>query len=348
MDKYQTYIEQIFERNYLTNQGPCVEALQKKLAEYLEVDYLLLVSNGTQALHVAYAVMGIKNVITTPFTFAATPGSLAFQNIDFRFSDIDESTFNLCPQQIKQQDLVWADAILPVHVFGNPCDVESIQRLAQLHNLKVIYDAAHCFGSKYDIGSLLKYGDCATLSLHATKLFHCVEGGAVIFKCKADFERAKQLINFGQNTQNIPVSAGTNAKLSEVHGAMGLALFEHVNEILAHRQQLFEYYCGKLVGVVKLQQWHPLGKPNGAYMPVLLGSEALLESVQKCLSNQGIQTRRYFYPSLNSVTSYRHNSKMPISDDISSRVLCLPMYYDLTKVDVDIICDALQIAIKNY
>nr|WP_194709941.1 DegT/DnrJ/EryC1/StrS family aminotransferase [Pseudoalteromonas sp. S16_S37] len=345
---YQSHISDIFQRNWLTNNGPCVEMLTEKLKGYLGVEHLLLVANGTLALHVAYQTMSITKTITTPFTFAATSGALRLQNIQMRFSDVCDKTFNLDPKKVKEQDLEWADSLVPVHVFGNPCDVNAIQSLAEKYNLKVIYDAAHCFGSEYQGQSLLNFGDCATLSLHATKMFHSVEGGAIIFKHQADFEKAKKIINFGQNQSQLPVLVGTNAKMSEMHAAMGLSVFESVDLIMSHRRALQQEYIKQLTEYVDLQE-HAIGAEfNGAYMPTLLKNQDELLYLKQKLEDNGIQTRRYFYPCLSDLDTYAKSVAMPNARSISSRILCLPMYYDLSFEDVGIICNIVKSILTNF
>ncbi|ASD68137.1 DegT/DnrJ/EryC1/StrS family aminotransferase [Pseudoalteromonas piscicida] len=348
LDLYQKQITEIFARNRLTNKGPCEAELVEKLKAYLGVEHILLVANGTMALHIAYQVMGITKAITTPFTFAATLGSLRMQNIATRFSDICPNTFNLDPSKLDSADLEWADALVPVHVFANPCDVEAINRIAEQYQLKVIYDAAHCFASKYKGESLLKYGDCATLSLHATKLFHTVEGGAVIFKHRSDLEKAQKIINFGQNEQQIPVLIGTNAKMSEMHAAMGLCVFNHIDDILAHRVELFNRYKYRLKGLLNFQHWKSNTSTNGSYLSVLFNSEHELLYVREHLESIGIQTRRYFFPDLNELKLYTEYRDLPCSKSISRTILCLPMYYELRLKDIDYICDNIIVLLNKF
>ncbi len=348
-EAYSARIEDIFERNYLTNNGPVLQELEQKLADYFKVPYLLLVSNGTLAIQVALMALEVKGkVITTPFSFAATSSTLSALSIDPIFSDIDRETLNLDPKAISTDALKSASAILPVHVYGNACDVKTLEALAQEHQLKVIYDAAHTFGAEYDGKPLLAYGDAATISLHATKIFHTVEGGAVAFKNKADYEKAKQLINFGFDANNMPNLVGINAKMSEIHAAMGLSLFEHVESITSHRAQLAAQYINNLKGHVSFPFFTETCKPNGAYAPIILNNEAELETLQAHFASLEIQTRRYFYPSLSLVECYKGAGETPIANDICSRVLCLPMYYELSFEQVDYICDTVIDFLKQY
>lgn len=351
---YTAQIAAVFERNWLTNNGPYLQQLEQQLAEYFNVEYLLLVANGTLALQVAFAALNINtnkknSVLTTPFSFAATASSLCFAGITPKFIDIDPATYNINIANASDEQLSQASAILGVHVFGNPCDVNAIEQVAKQHNLKVIYDAAHAFASNLNGESVLRYGDAATLSLHATKLFHSVEGGAIIFKHKADYLKAKQLINFGFDAQQFPEFIGINAKMSEMHAAMGLSVFKSLEHITAQRRALTARYAERLTAIagVELQQWHDSGQNNGAYMPILLNSEAVLVQVQKVLTEHGVQTRRYFYPSLSLVPAYGMQGSTPIANNISERILCLPMYTDLTLDGVDEICQHLVTAL-NY
>lgn len=351
---YTAHVNAIFERNWLTNNGPCLQQLEQQLAEYLNVEHLLLVANGTLALQVAFAALDIsgKNkatALTTPFSFAATASSLCFAGITPEFIDIDPTTYNINIANASDEQLNRASAIVGVHVFGNPCDVAKLEQVANKHKLKVIYDAAHAFASNLSGQSVLQHGDAATLSLHATKLFHSVEGGAVIFKHKADYLKAKQLINFGFNAQQFPEFIGINAKMSEMHAAMGLCVLEHIEHITSWRCKLAKRYTELLepVKAIQLQAWHEGGGNNGAYMPVVFESQDTLLKVQAALSNAGVQTRRYFYPSLSKVPAYGMHGNTPIANSISERVLCLPMFTDLTLEGVDEICNHLITALKT-
>jgi len=344
--KYKAYIDDVFERNWLTNNGPLVQLLEKRLAKYLGVDHLLLVANGTLALQVAYAALDVKgDVLTTPFSFAATASSLCWQGLKPSFVDIDADSFNLDMRAITSECAQSASALLAVHVFGNPCQLELIDQVAQQYNLKVIYDAAHAFASTFNNESVLNYGDASTLSLHATKLFHSVEGGAIIFKNQADYNKAKQLINFGFDSDNHPQYVGINAKMSEFHAAMGLAVLDDIEHITRQRKALVNYYHQQLGGIIQLQTWHQQGERNGAYMPVIFDSEQQLLAVSEQLLAEGIQTRRYFYPCLSQVSAYGMKGHTPVGNDISARILCLPMYTDLQLTDVEFICEKLKQAL---
>ena len=253
IDVYKSYIEQIYKNEWLTNNGPLVQKLEKQLESYLGVKNLLLVANGTLALNLAYKLLDIKGeVVTTPFSFVSTTSSLIWDSIKPIFVDIDAETMNLNPNLLHSRITSRTTAILPVHVFGNPCDVESIQATANKYKLKVIYDAAHAFGVKYKGQSILNYGDISTLSFHATKLFHTIEGGALIIKDDALYEKAKRMINFGLHGSDI-TCLGSNLKMNEFEAAMGLAILEDMDAIVDSRKKIWEYYYSNLINHFQLQ-----------------------------------------------------------------------------------------------
>ncbi|MFD1007295.1 DegT/DnrJ/EryC1/StrS family aminotransferase [Oceanisphaera ostreae] len=342
-EKLNKYIDGIYERQWLTNNGELVQELTRRLESYLGVENLLLVSNGTLALQVAYHTLGLRDqvavqqpeAITTPFTFIATASSLKWEGVEPVFVDIDPDTWCMDPANIEAAITPNTKAIVPVHVFGNACEVEAIDDIAQRYNLKVIYDAAHAFGVKYKGESLLKHGDAATLSFHATKLFHTGEGGAIVFKRKEDLERARKMINFGINGPETIEELGINAKMNELQAAMGLCVLDEMEENLAARANVWHRYEQALANSVQLQ-----GKPdaldyNHAYFPVMFNTEEQAVRVAATLKEHDVLARRYFYPSLESVDFLGSMQEKPtISKDIASRILCLPVYYGLSDEDV--------------
>ncbi|MCC2614816.1 DegT/DnrJ/EryC1/StrS family aminotransferase [Aestuariibacter halophilus] len=346
--RYQSYLDDIYARTWLTNNGPLVQELETRLAEYLGVEHLLLVANGTLALQVAFRTFGLEEgeAITTPFTFAATPGALRWQNLQPRFADICPDSLNIAPDCVENLITETTRAIVPVHVFGNPCDVERLSTIAQRHGLKVIYDAAHAFACQYKGQTVLQHGDAATLSLHATKMFHCVEGGAIIFKEREALEKARQLINFGFDRHNVPAHVGINAKMSELHAAMGLAMLDIFPEILAHRQALMQAYQQQLSGWVTFQEWSKDSRNNGAYAPIILPSEAHVFAVMDALQAVNIQSRRYFYPNLAEVSVYGDEGICPTSADISRRILCLPLFANMTFEEVSTVSETVKKALS--
>lgn len=335
-EKLNQYIDGIYERNWLTNNGPLVQELTQRLESYLGVENLLLVSNGTLALQVAYHALGITaadkpEAITTPFTFIATANSLKWQGVEPVFADIDADTWCLEPAKIEDKITANTKAIVPVHVFGNACDVEAIDTIAQKHNLKVIYDAAHAFGVTFKDKSLLTYGDAATLSFHATKLFHSIEGGAIVFKHKEDLERAKKAINFGIVGPEEIDSLGINAKMNEFQAAMGLCVLDELENNLSSRSAVWNTYAEALGTQFQLQKIHPGVQYNYAYFPVVFDTAEQATQVLNALKENDVIARRYFYPSLDTVDYFQIEKHQPLSKDIANRILCLPIYSGINK-----------------
>jgi len=342
-EKLYKYIDGIYDRHWLTNNGVLVQELTKKLEGYLGVENLLLVSNGTLALQIAYRALGIADskrttipeAITTPFTFIATASSLKWEGVQPVFTDIDSDSWCLNPEEIEAAITPNTRAIVPVHVFGNACDVEAIDSIAARHNLKVVYDASHVFGVRFKQQSLLSYGDAATLSFHATKLFHTIEGGAIIFKYKEDLERAQKLINFGITGPESIEGLGINAKMNEFQAAMGLCVLDEIVANLDARAAVTKYYDEHLPSSLQRQKLHPAASQNHAYMPVVFESETQALAVLNRLSESGITSRRYFYPSLDQVElGMGTRQTMYVSRDIASRILCLPIYANLQARDL--------------
>lgn len=333
-EKYQKHVDDIFESSWVTNNGVKLQELEKRLAEYLGVKNLILVSNGTVALEIAYRTLGIKDfAITTPFSFVATTSSLVTNGIKPIFVDIDKNTYNIDSTKIEDSITKNTSAIVPVHVFGNPCDVEKIDEIAKKYDLKVIYDAAHAFDVKYKGESVLNWGDISTLSFHATKLFHTIEGGALIINDDKLVQKARYLINFGiQNAESIP-ELGTNAKMNEFEAAMGLCVLDEMENIKSSRKGIVQTYRKELDGYVQFQEINPDVEINNSYFPIVLKSEAELLEVQKALNNENIYPRRYFYPSLDTLDYIEPKQIMPISRDISKRIMCLPCYPGL-EIDI--------------
>ena len=326
MSRYLKYIERCYENNQLTNNGPLVQELKARLEEYLGVQNLLLVANGTLALQIAYKVLGVSGkAITTPFTFVATSSSLRWEGIEPVYADIDAQSLDLSPEKVLEVIDPDVTALVPVHVYGNPCDVEAFDRIAKEHGLKVIYDAAHAFGVRLNGKSILQWGDAATLSFHATKVFHTVEGGAIIFKKREDYERACRLINFGYEDGEV-VDEGINAKMSEFHAAMGLSMLDEIETVLAKREEVHQRYYEALKDHFEMPVWNEGATRNYAYFPVLFPSEDVLLKTQERLNEAGIFPRRYFYPSLDALGHNQSDGENAISRDRASRVLCLPMY----------------------
>lgn len=332
IEKYQGYLQGIWERAHLTNNGPLLIELEQKLKEYFAAKHFIFLNNGTSALQIAIKGFALKGeIITTPFSYVATTSSIVWENCEPVFADIDEKTLTIDAGQIEKLITPKTSAILATHVYGIPCAIEAIHKIAAKHGLKVIYDAAHAFGVNYKGKPLTSYGDVSTLSFHATKLFHTIEGGALITQDENAAHRFSYLRNFGHKGSEDFWGMGINAKNSEFHAAMGLCVLPYVDEIIKKRRALSELYDEQLI-----RQKLPVIRPsiptgtdyNYAYYPVIFESEKVLLSVRDALNAEFIYPRRYFYPSL-STLNYVKKYKVPVSEDISRRVLCLPLYYEL-------------------
>lgn len=343
------YLTQVNKSGWYTNFGPLHQLLTERLEKYLGVENLLLVSNGTLAIQVACKTLNINSAITTPFSFVATTSSLLWQDIETAFSDIDAKSYNLCSKALDQaltQDNHY-DGIVATHVYGNPCDVESLAKVADKHNKKIVYDAAHAFGVKVGDESVLNFGDATTLSFHATKVFHTVEGGAIIFKHKADYEKAKQLINFGIQANGNLGEPGINAKLNEYQCAVGLTLLDQIEQVIEHRAALFNLYYEELKDIVEMPQWHDKANFNGAYMPIYIADKTLQQNVIDALAKQNIQSRRYFTPSLDSAYPEQKSFGCDVSRKIAGGVLCLPLHAGISVEDVYQVTKAIKIVITQ-
>ncbi len=353
-EKLNRYIDSIYERNWLTNNGPLVQELTRRLKNYLGVENLLLVTNGTLALQVAYRALGISGqlhrerteAITTPFTFIATASSLKWDGVEPVFADIDPDTWCLDPANIEATITPNTRAIIPVHVFGNACDIGAIDDIARTHNLKVIYDASHAFGVKYNGESLLKHGDAATLSFHATKLFHTGEGGAIVFKRKEDLERAKKMINFGITGPECVEELGINAKMNELQAAMGLCVLDEMEANLKARAAMWHRYEQALSRPLQLQAKPEALDYNYTYFPVVFESEEQAVRVAETLKENGVLARRYFYPSLDAVKCLGSEADQPVSKDIASRILCLPIFDKLSEAEQQDIINLIEAGLR--
>jgi dTDP-4-amino-4,6-dideoxygalactose transaminase len=346
--RYQTYIDGIWERQWLTNNGPIVNELELRLKEYLDTKHMLFLGNGTIALQIAIKALALKGeIITTPFSFVATTSSIVWEGCTPVFVDIDPNTLNIDPKKIEAAVTANTSAIIATHVYGNPCDIESIDAIAKKYNLKVIYDAAHAFGTLFKGKSIFTYGDISTASFHATKLFHTVEGGAVFTSDPDLLKRMAYMRNFGYDGPEKLSVVGINGKNSEFHAAMGLCVLSEINEILKRREEQCEYYNAVLKDLnVKRPIIHSDTEYNHAYYPVIFESEekALMSKGQLELKN--ILTRRYFYPSL-SALDYVKKFETPVADTIAKSILCLPLYHTLSKEEQDMIARIL-LRTQNY
>jgi len=339
LEEYQEMLAGVWQREWITNHGPLVNELELKLKEYLNVQHLLFLSNGTVALQVAIKALELKGeIITTPYSYVATTSSIVWEGCSPVFVDVDAATFNINPSLIEQAITPATCAILATHVYGNPCNVEAIDAIAKKHNLKVIYDAAHAFGVTVKGKSIFEYGDISTSSFHGTKLFHTAEGGAVFTKEPELLRKMSLLRNFGHTS---PVSfdgIGINGKNSELHAAMGLCNLKYIPGILDKRKEQSLYYHTRLKGLKCVwQSLHPDCSYNYSYYPVILESEEILLRTLEQLQYNQVIARRYFFPSL-STLAYVKNQPCPVSEDLAKKALCLPLYHTLAKEEQDMIC----------
>lgn len=337
-EEYTKYINQIWKRNWLTNNGPLVNRLEFELKEKLNLENLLFINNGTTALQIAINSLElIGEIITTPFSYIATTSSIVWEKCKPVFVDIDPDTFNIDPNLIEQAITDRTSAILATHVFGNPCEIEAIQNIATKNNLKIIYDGAHCFGVEYKGKSILEYGDISTLSFHATKIFHTIEGGAVISNDKALMQKMAFKRNFGHNGPEKFEEVGINGKNSEFHAAMGLCNIKYIDSILKKRKQQYQYYKMSLKKLnCKFQIIQSQTLYNYSYFPIIMRSHKQLLLTKAYLERKNIYPRRYFSPSLSKLP-YVFKTNTPISDSISTRILCMPLYHTLTYEEIDLI-----------
>jgi dTDP-4-amino-4,6-dideoxygalactose transaminase len=338
--EYEAYLSRIWKTQWLTNMGSLSCELEDRLKAYLGVKNLLYVTSGTIALQLAIKALELKaEVITTPFSFIATTSSIVWEGCKPVFVDIDEQSLNIDPAKIERAITDQTTAILATHVYGNPCNVEAVSRIAHKHGLNVIYDAAHAFGVQLNDESIFNQGDISICSLHATKLFHSAEGGLLMTKNARLLEKLDFMRNFGFDGPTAFAELGINGKNSEFHAAMGLANLKYIQDIHKKRERLTQRYHQMLQsGTVRIPKRHPEASENYSYYPVIFESEAMTLKCFGALKENEIYARRYFYPSLTKASPYVTTEKMPVTDDIAKRVLCLPLYYDLTVQDVDRIC----------
>lgn len=340
--EYSALLKRAWDKEWITNNGELVQELEQKLKEYLGVKHLLFTTNGTVVLQMALKAYNITGeIITTPFSYVATTNAILWENCTPVFIDINPRTFCIDENKIEAAISENTQAILATHVYGMPCNVEKIEKIASKYQLRVIYDGAHAFGCTYKGKALLAYGDISTCSFHATKIFHTVEGGCII--CSDD-ELAKKLMlyrSFG-HTGDEYFSIGINAKNSEFHAAMGLAVLPHLSNIIKERRDIFLHYNSRLRDVVTVLNYcHDGFDYNYSYYPVLFKDEETLQRVKQALLDQGVNARRYFYPSLNKLPYIYNSSKCQNSEEVSSKVLSLPLYVGLTEPERELIIEIL-------
>ena len=343
--EYEAVLSRAWNTGWMTNRGVLVQELEAKLQTYLGTTNIIAMTNGTLPLQIAIKALGLKGeIVTTPFSYVATTSSIVWEGCTPVFVDVHSEYLTIDETKIEAAITPRTSAILATHVFGNPCDIEAIESIAKKHNLKVIYDAAHCFGVTYKGVSIFNYGDVSTCSFHATKLFHTGEGGALF--CKPNyFETMYSHHNFGHDGPENFHSLGVNAKMSEPQAAMGLAVFPYMNTILEERKKVVDAYNNVFINSgLQLMKIREYTSWNYSYYPVIFKDENQLLKVKQALESVSIFPRRYFYPSLNTLP-YVEKHTMEVSESISSRVLCLPLYVGLEqkylKQIVDIIKESL-------
>lgn len=353
LQEFVPYLEKIWDRKILTNGGPLHQQLEEALCSYLGVQHLSLFTNGTVALVTALQSLGIRGeVITTPFSFVATAHSLLWNGIEPVFVDIDPITLNIDPLKIEAAITERTQAILPVHVYGTPCDYSAIDAIARRHKLKVIYDAAHAFGVKDAQGSVLQHGDLSVLSFHATKVFHTFEGGAIVSKNIAAKHHIDHLKNFGFVDEVTVVEPGINGKMSEICAAMGVLQLAYVDQVISSRKCLSTRYRDLLSNIPVLRCLPEANgyEPNFAYFPVFVENNekfSLRDSLYAWLQKQNIFSRKYFYPLIAEFPMYRNIpsaqiSNLPNAYALSRNVLCLPLFPEMTAADQDRVISAVH------
>lgn len=335
-DEYNSFLTRAWDKIWLTNRGELTLELESKLKKHLNINNIIITNNGTIPLQIALKLLGNQGeIITTPFSYVATTSAIIWENCTPVFVDIDPEHLSIDETKIEAAITPKTTAILATHVFGNPCHITVIESIAAKHNLKVIYDAAHCFGVNYNNQSVFNYGDVSTCSFHATKIFHTGEGGA-LFSNDADLHHKLYYShNFGHDGPLDFHGLGINAKISELQSAMGLAVYNHIEEIFSERKKVVDFYNSTLyfdkLKTIKIREntdW------NYSYYPIIFENEAILLKTMEALNTNGIFPRRYFYPSLNTI-HFVAGPEMPISESIAARILCLPLYVGLTTHDLE-------------
>jgi dTDP-4-amino-4,6-dideoxygalactose transaminase len=352
LQEFVPYLEKIWDSRILTNGGPFHLQLEEALCEYLGVEHLALFTNGTIALVTALQALRITGeVITTPYSFVATSHSLLWNGIKPVFVDIHPDTLNLDPAKIEVAITPQTTAIMPVHCYGHPCNMDAIQKIADNYNLKVIYDAAHAFGVQIENGSVLKYGDLSVLSFHATKVFNTFEGGAIVCPDAKTKQRIDHLKNFGFVDEVTVVAPGINGKMSEINSALGLLQLQYFEHALARRKEIDLVYREMLADVKGIRCLESSGETvaNYAYFPILVDEEYTIDrdALYQKLKEQGIFARRYFFPLISSFPMYRglasaHQDNLPVATDAALKVLCLPIYPDLTSDEQSRVIDIIR------
>lgn len=344
LDDYSKQLQRVWNNEWLTNRGELVKELEKLIISSLGTSKMFLTTNGTIPLQIALKILGNQGeIITTPFSYVATTSTIVWENCTPVFVDIDPQHLTIDETKIEKAITEKTTAILATHVFGNPCNVEEIERIAKIYGLKVIYDAAHCFGVNYNGQSLFNYGDLSTCSFHATKVFHTGEGGAIFSNDESIYNKAFYSHNFGHNGPNDFDGVGINGKMSELQAAMGLTMLPYMDHIFQKRKDVVKFYNSNIeftkLGRMKIREgtsW------NFSYYPVLFKNESDLIEKVKLLNENNIFPRRYFYPSLNTLKYINSPFKMPVAEEISKRILCLPLFVNINLKSLECIVKILN------
>ena len=349
-DKFKSYIDGIYESGWLTNNGPLIQELEKKLEKYLGVKNLLCLSSGTDALQFAYRLLDVddgKEVITTPFSYVSTTSAIVAERLQPVFADINPESYNIDPDNIEQLINDNTCAIAPCHVFGNACEIDAIDNIAHEHNLKVIYDASHCFDVNYKGKHILNYGDMSVISFHATKMFHTIEGAAIVIKDDKLYEKAKVVRNYGIDAPDSVAMLGINSKIHELGAAMGLCMLEEEGIIFKERKASHEFYTEELKNHVQLQKKNKDATQSYSYFPVVFKNEEDMSKVRAALLEKDIAARQYFKPSLDTLPYVNCNQVMTNSRDIASRILVIPMHSGVEATVSQTIKDTLTVTDRS-
>ena len=342
-----SYIEKIYDTGIFTNNGPLLKELESKLEMYFHAKHVILVANGTLALQISYRALNLKGeVITTPYSFIATTSSLIWENLTPKFVDIKENNLTIKTENIKNSITERTKGIVPVHVYGFPCEVEEIGDLSKKYGLRVVYDAAHAFNVKYKGKTIVNFGDISIVSFHATKLFNTIEGGAIITNDDELNVKIREMINFGISDDGQIKRIGINAKMNEFEAAVGLTILKDIDKILENRKYTWKYYFNELSKYLYFPEPDNYTEWNYSYVPVLFKNEKQLLEVLKQLNKNRIYPRRYFYPSLNTIPYIKSSSVCNTSEEISKRVLCLPTFYGICDNDLNRIISIIKSSIN--
>ncbi|MDI5846677.1 dTDP-4-amino-4,6-dideoxy-D-glucose aminotransferase VioA [Shewanella xiamenensis] len=352
LNEFTPYLEEIWRNRWLTNNGPFHQRLEKELGEYLGVQHVSLFNNATIALITSLQALKISGeVITTPYSFVATSHSILWNGLSPVFVDIDPNTFNIDPKKIEAAITPKTSAIMPVHCYSNPCDVEAIEAIAKKHGLKVIYDAAHAFGINYKGQSLLNYGDLSILSFHATKVFNTFEGGAVISPNAETKLQIDRLKNFGIEDELTVTAVGINGKMSEINAAFGLVQLRHISQAIEQRKVIDHHYREKLAEIEGIRVPIPskFSNSNYSYFPILVESSYSLtrDDLYEKLKKNNILSRRYFYPLISNMSMYKGLESasidhLPYANDTSNKVLCIPIFNEMSIADANLVIDLIR------